>query len=392
MISNVIPCPNCGEKVSITDAFRSEIESTYNMKLENELQNQKKEMDSDFSKKVALEREKIRSAIKEEKTIEFEDMKNQLAEKQKNLDFSRERELELMKKTRELEVAKKNADLEIQKKVDEEIDRIRIESIQKVTDENRVKLLEKDKQIEDFKKQLDEMRKKADQGSQKMQGEVLEIEVERELREAFQFDTIEPVLSGARGADILQTVMTRTGNSAGKILWEVKNSKSFIEGWIKKLKDDQRACTADLALIVTQSMPKGFTSLAYIDGVWIADFYTYVGVASALRVGLLQAYQARIASANKDEKKDAMYEYLVGLQFRQRIEAIIESFSHMRNELEREKRASYKNWATREQQINRMIASTSGMYGDIHGIVGSALPKIQLLELESEENALAEDK
>ncbi|MFI4957507.1 MAG: DUF2130 domain-containing protein [Gammaproteobacteria bacterium] len=387
MISNVVICQNCGEQVSITEALSAEMESFYKTKLEKEMKTQVAQLEADSQKKLAREKDKMLNAIKEEKSIELEDLKNQLVEQRMSSDMSKKRELDLMKRARDLETAMKNTDLEIQRKVDEATEKVRMESVQKANEESRIKLLEKDKQIDDFKKQVDEWRRKAEQGSQKTQGEVLEMDVERMLKDAFPVDIIEPVKSGVRGADIVQIIMTKSGNAAGKILWEVKNSKNFSEGWIDKLKEDQRECNADLAVIVTQSMPKGHVSLVYMDGVWVADFYTYVGLASALKVGLLQAFHARIASANKDEKKDAMYEYLVGIQFRQRVEALIESNSHMRNELEREKRATYRNWATREQQINRMISSTAGMYGDICGIVGTALPRIALLELDTEEIA-----
>jgi hypothetical protein len=255
----------------------------------------------------------------------------------------------------------------------------------KFTEDQRLKTAEKDKQLEDMRRQIEDLKRKAEQGSQQTQGEVLELEIESNLRTAFPHDEIIPVPKGMKGGDIIQKVKTTSGQDAGVIIWETKRTKSWSDGWIDKLKDDQRSIAAEFAVIVSQVLPKGVSHLAQIDGVWVADFLSFVGIAVALRSHVLQIFQARAVAAGKGEKLDFLYSYLTGTQFKQRVEVIVESFKSMQEDLDKEKRVIQKGWATREQQIARVLVSTVGMYGDIQGIVGASLPKIAALELEGPE-------
>jgi hypothetical protein len=213
------------------------------------------------------------------------------------------------------------------------------------------------------------------------QGEVLELDLEAMLRARFQTDIIEPVAKGVRGADIIQRVYTRTGQLCGSIAWESKRTKAWNDEWVVKLKDDQREMKADLAVIVTEVLPKGITAFGQVDGVWVTAVPLAGCVADTLRENLTQVSLARLSAVGKNEKMEAIYGYLSGPEFRQRVEGIVEAFRAMREDLESEKRAMMRIWAKREKQIERVTTNTTGMYGDMQGIIGSTLPEIKLLEL-----------
>ena len=235
--------------------------------------------------------------------------------------------------------------------------------------------------MESMRKQIEELRRKAEQGSQQLQGEVQELELEEILRAAFPFDSIEPVPKGIRGADVLQKVHNQSGHFCGTILWESKQTKAWSDAWIAKLKDDQREVKAEIAVILTTTLPKGVDAFNQVDGVWITNYKSLMGLTTALRINLIQLSNTKLASVGKGEKMEALYNYLSGVEFRQRIEAIVEAFSTMKQDLDQEKRAMTKIWAKREKQIERVVTSTAGMYGDIQGIVGASLPELKGLEL-----------
>jgi hypothetical protein len=234
-----------------------------------------------------------------------------------------------------------------------------------------------------LRKQIEELKRKAEQGSQQMQGEAIEIELEDILRAHFHYDEIQPVGKGIKGADIVQRVFNSAGHLCGTIIWECKNTKTWSDGWIEKLKDDQRTIKAELAAIATTKLPKDISHFCCLQGVWVTDFSTVVGVASALRANLIQVAMTRLAVEGKSDKMEMLYEYLSGTEFKQRVEAIIESFMSMKEDLDRVKRAMETNWAKRDKQIQKVIQNVSGMYGDMQGIVGATLPKIEYLELPS---------
>lgn len=408
MADQSISCPKCGNQVSVTKAIGAEIETKMkahyqklmadhqkdwaqkSSALESEkaaLAKQKDEFDHLLNEKLVKERSALESKLKAElqsqSNIELIDLKNQLAEKARQAESMQLAELELRKQKRELEERQKMQELELVRKFDAERALIEEKTAQRLTEEQRLKAAEKDKQLDEMRRQIEDLKRKAEQGSQQTQGEILEVEVEHSLRSMFPMDIIEPVAKGIRGGDIIQRVMTSSGQNAGTIIWETKRTKAWSDGWVTKLKEDQRAISAECAVIVTQVLPKGECHLALVDGVWAVDYRTTAGIAHALRGQLLQVYQARAMAAGKDEKLDFLYGYLTGTQFKQRVEAIVEAFQSMKSELEKEKRAYQRIWATREQQIDRVLSSTVGMYGDIQGIIGTSLPRIQRLELSS---------
>ena len=221
-----------------------------------------------------------------------------------------------------------------------------------------------------------------EQGSQQTQGEVLELELEALLKREFPFDDIEPVSKGVRGGDILQMVKTQSGRVCGKILWEIKRTKAWSDSWIQKLKDDQRDAKAGLAVLVSEALPQGFHHFRQMDGgVWVSDVPSVVSLAIALRVVLVQVASAREFEIGKKEKMELVYTYLTGPEFKNRVSAIVEAFRAMHEDLESEKRAMQRIWERRTKQIEKVISNTSGMYGDLEGLAGNALPSIKILEL-----------
>jgi hypothetical protein len=251
-----------------------------------------------------------------------------------------------------------------------------------------MKALEKDKKIDDLIHQIDDLKRKAEQGSQQTQGEVLELEAETLLKAAFPFDQVEPVSKGVRGADVVQRVVNGAGQACGTIIWEMKRTKAWSEGWLLKLKDDQRAAKADLAVLVTTVLPAAVTNFQNLQGVWVTNHACMIGLAAALRSSLIQVSAAKTAAEGKHEKMEMLYRYLAGNEFKQRVEGIVDAFDSMKKQLDQEKRALMKIWAQREKEIERVVTNTIGMYGDFQGIIGGALPHIKSLELDAEPAAL----
>ena len=222
---------------------------------------------------------------------------------------------------------------------------------------------------------------KADQGSQQLQGEVLELELENTLRSKFPRDIIEPVPKGEHGGDILHRVIGTSGQLCGTILWESKRAKNWSDGWLTKLRDDQRTAKADIALIVTTSLPKGVKTFDLVDGVWITEAHCLAPVALALRQTLVELAATRLSQEGQQTKMELVYQYLTGPRFKHRIEAIVERFIDMQADLERERKAMTRLWAKREEQIRGVIESTVGMYGDLQGIAGRAMQEIESLDI-----------
>jgi len=307
----------------------------------------------------------------------------QVAEKEQKLLDAQSKELELRKQRRDLEEKYKNIELEMARKLDEERERMREEISKSVAENHRLKDMEKDKKMNDMLRRIEELKRKAELGSQQLQGEVLELELEEVLKANFPFDQIEPVSKGKRGADILQKVHNQSSQYCGTVVWELKRTKGWSDGWIEKLKEDQRETKAEIAVLATTALPKEVNSFGYINGVWVTNPTLAVCLAIALRMNLIQVANAKMAAVGKGEKMEVLYNYLSGKEFGQRVEAIVEAFISMRSDLEKEKSAMNKIWSKREKQIERVIHNISGMYGEMQAIVGGSLPQIKSLELKS---------
>lgn len=405
MANQTIICPHCKKEIPLTEAISHEIREQLRKDFDLQLKKRDQELlqkeqtflqkekglKEEFAQKMKLEAVRFEKEAKhkaeEAIAIQLQDLQAQLAEKSHKLQRAQEAELDLRKQRRELEEKRKAFELEMTRKLDEERTKIKDEAITSVMEEHHLRDLEKDKQIKDMLKQIEDLKRKAEQGSQQTQGEVLELELEEILKANFPLDLIEPVSKGKRGADILQKVHNQSGQYCGTIIWESKRTKAWSEGWIDKLKDDQREAKADIAVLVTTTLPKEVGKFALVNGVWVTDFPLTVCLAIALRVNLIQVSNAKLAAVGKNEKMEVLYSYLSGPGFSQRVEVIVGAFAAMKNDLDHEKRAMNKIWSKRERQIERVITNISGMYGDMQGIIGASLPQIKSLELK----ALIED-
>lgn len=355
---------------------------------ELEMAQKHEEFEAEFARKEKEIKEKFEKEIKqkaeEEIAIQLEDLRSQITEKDEKLQKARNAELDLLKQKRELEESKRTIELEMTRKLDEEREKIRNTTLEEAMKGHRLKDLEKDKQISDMINQINDLKRKAEQGSQQTQGEVLEIELEDFLRNKFPLDYIEPVSKGIRGADVLQKVHNQYGVFCGTIIWESKNAKLWKDAWIAKLKDDQIAAKADFAVLMTTTLPKDVNNFSYInDGVWVTDYTSIAGLATALRLNLIQVATMKLAAEGKDSKMEVLYNYLSGPKFVQKVNAIVEAFKSLQDDLDQEKRAMKRIWSKREKQIERVIDNTTAMYGDMQGIIGTSLPQIESLELKA---------
>lgn len=315
-----------------------------------------------------------------EQKVLLDSLKNQLTEKTNLLTESRKEQAQLMDEKQKLKDEKEAFEIEKRKQLDAERATIKEESDRKAAEAYQTILAQKDKTLADTLRLNEDLKRKIEQGSQQSQGEVAELNLEEELGKAFIYDTIAPVPKGIRGADVIQKVHNSMGKDCGQIIWEVKNTKAWSEGWIQKLKDDQREVHADVAIIISSVLPEGIKTFAPRDGVWVCDTNLAIPLAMLIRDKLEAITREKGLAVGKNEKMDILYQYLTGVQFRQRIEAIVEAFSSMGQDIEKEKKYFTKKWASQEMQIKKILTNTIGVYGDIDGMV--SLPKIQALELE----------
>lgn len=415
-MSDTIACPKCGEEIEVTEVLSAQLTAKIQKDMAANVAAQKKELD-DQGKLLAAKEEEVKDARKavdqqvqtqlaeerkklegeakvkaqEALALEMQDKDDQIAEAKAKLKTANETELALRKKERELEAKAESLELEVTRKLDEERNKIR-EAVKKQADEQHaMKDAEKEKQISDMRKQIDELKRKSEQGSQQLQGEVLELSLEGFLQDQFPLDQIMPVPKGIHGGDVVQQVRDTSGTDCGVILWESKRTKRWSDGWLAKLRDDQRAAKAVQSVILTEAMPADCDTFTRIDGVWITNRACLSGVAIALRATVVELAKASRAIQGRESKMEVLYDYLAGAEFRNRIEGIVEGFTTMRVELEAEKRATQRIWAKREKQLDRVLVNTSGFYGDLQGIIGGNLAQIEALELPALEEPPADE-
>lgn len=384
-MSDQIICPNCQQPITITDAiaseFKKDLEQKHLLELEKIKQDQLKK-EQELKKELWLKaQEEAVKKIAEKNKLEMSDLKQQLEEEKKRNEEFGKQELELRKQKRELETKQKEMELEINRKLDDEKAKI----FKQADEEHRLKDLEKDKQLSDLNKQIEELKRKAQQGSQQNQGEVLELDLEKNLKENFPNDEINPVAKGVHGADIVQNVGGRNGQVCGVILWEIKQTKNWTEGWIGKLKDDLRANKANIPVIVSTVLPKGVEGFGFYQKVWVVLPNLALQLAGALRQSLIAIAFERSANMGKGEKAELLFNYVASHEFRQRVEALVEVFQDMQGQILRERVAFEKSWKQREMQLTRLFTNTAGMYGEMQGLVGSTMPEIKGLEINEQE-------
>ena len=347
---------------------------------------------ADVRKAEKAARSQIVSAQAEAKTRAQADfaqekaaLTDELDEKTKLVQTFRQQELTLRKQKKQLEEQQANMQLELERKFDEE--RTRLTTQIGIREAERFSLIEAEykKKIDDAQKANEDLRRKLDQGSQQLQGEVLELELEHMLGSVFFHDLIDEVKKGQRGADVLQTVRTSAGQICGKIIWEAKRAENWSDKWLSKLKDDQQAANADIAVLVTTVMPKGVAeSFCRIGDVWVVSPAVMRPVAETLRVILLEARRLKLVNTGRNEKMEQLYNYLSSAQFAQRVRTMLEGFESMRSDLESEKRAVQRIWAKRQTQIERVTVSMVSVVGELQAIAQDQLPQLDsVMELEA---------
>ncbi len=389
---STIKCPNCQHEFEATDALRDEVQRELNTKAK-EWQAKKEE---EYKKKEDLFQQQMTEALSKQKLNIEESIKKSVSDEYENklklladsnlkneekLKEARQKELEFLKKEQELKNKEAELDIQLQKKLNDERTNL-LNVIQKQEQErNALKFKEFEKQIEDQKKLIDEMKRKAEQGSMQRQGEVQELALEEMLKSTFPFDRIEEVGKGIKGADCMQFVRDNTGRECGKIIYESKRTKAFTNEWIEKLKNDMRAQNADIAVIVTETMPKEMDNFGMKDGVWICNYNEIKSLAFVLRDGLIKINNALVSQDNKGDKMQMLYDFLTGNEFKQQIEAIVEGFSALKDGISKERIQMEKLWKEREKQLEKVLLNTSHFYGSVKGIAGNAIGDIKTLEL-----------
>lgn len=370
---NTIKCKKCGTEIEVSDALTHQIEeqvlASLEIKHKKELEDATKLAGENASQKAQKEFKDQFAALQTEK--------DEQSDRNKKLTGQIS---ELLDEVKKLRVKDEERDIEMKKKMMEEEEKIKREVRKQAEDEHQIKDLEKDKKLTDALKQIDDLKTKMQQGSQQTQGEVLELELERILKSEFPTDNIREVKKGERGADTIHEVIDRLGRNCGVILWESKNAQ-WQNGWVTKLKEDQRAKKAELAVLVTINKPEWLDSFVYKDGVWIVSWQFVIPLAIALRFNLVSLHHEKAAGEGKNEKMEVLYKYLTGTEFKHRVEAIVEAFDNLQDEMEREKRWFSAKWGRQEKEIRKVLDHTHGMYGDLQGIVGRSLPEIKTLEL-----------
>lgn len=408
---NTITCTKCGEIIEVDKALEGQIEARVlaaeRHKHEVELAEVKKQAASlaneQLKNRLELETEKSKQALELEREkikLELEGRSRKHDREQAHLiqtlkdDAKAEKEAstelrgqlkELMETLREEKKARANAELEAEKRLQLSEDKIREEVQKSANEKYHLKLLEQEKKLADTQKALEDAQRKAAQGSQQNQGEVLELDLENRLREEFPYDELVEVKKGQRGADIKQTVINQIGVSCGILLWETKNGK-WQPAWVAKFKQDIREAGASIGVIVSHEIPSDMGDMKHLEAnLWVVKPRLAPILASALRTTILQVDAANKMNAGKDAKMEALYQFLVGPEFRHRVEAIVENYGMLQAEIEKEKRSAALRWAHQEKAIRGVIDNTIGMYGDLQGITSKALPAIKSLELDNGE-------
>ena len=418
MTEPTITCPNCKTVIRLTESLAAPLIAATRQQYEQQLL----QKDEDVAKREQAIREKEKQVAEAKRTLddqiadqvsaqlkterarvmaeeakkaklasaaELETKVRELTELQEVLKVRDEKlaeaqnaQAELIKKQRELDDAKRELELTVEKRVQDGLGEVREKAKREAEDGLKLKVMEKDQTIASMQQKIEELKQKAEQGSQQLQGEVQELELENLLRAKFPFDTIEAVPKGEFGGDALQRVANQGGQPCGTILWESKRTKHWSDGWLTKLREDQRTAKAEISVLVSQVLPKGVETFDVVGGVWVTSPRAALPVATMLRHTLVQVNTARQVSEGQQTKTEMVYQYLTGPRFRHRVEAIVEAFSSMQGDLDRERKAIMKQWAKREEQIERVMSATVGMYGDLQGIAGKSLQEIDGLELQ----------
>ncbi|OYU95944.1 MAG: Caldesmon [Bacteroidetes bacterium B1(2017)] len=418
---NTINCPNCGFEIDVNDLvfhqMEAELKRDFNAKLAEEKKKYDKEFDNlqkqqlDFEEKKKKENElfqdrlnqklkeekelmekKLRTQVEAEQQDQIKTMQNELNQKMEQLKELNRTKAEIEQLKRNNELMKEQVMMEAEKtlnlKLNEERERIK----KMEQDRNELHIRELNKQLEDQKRLTEEMKRKQEQGSMQLQGEVQELAIEEWLMAQFPLDTIDEIKKGARGGDCVQTVNTRSRQNCGTIYYESKRTKDFQPTWIEKFKADIRTKGATIGVLVTDVFPSDMERMGMKDGIWICSYEEFKGLCKVLRETIIQLDTAMASQENKGDKMTMLYDFLTSNTFKLQIEAIVEGFTQMQSDLETEKRSYQRIWKQREKQIEKVITNTIDMYGSIRGIAGSAIGEIKALELPGASEDIKEDE
>jgi hypothetical protein len=413
MTEPTITCPSCHREIKLTESLAAPLlEATrrdYERRIaqkdadvtrketdlkarEAAIAKARATIDDEVAEKLTSERariaeeegKKIRLAFDldlKQKASDNAELMSIIKEKDEKLTEANKLQAELLKQQRQLDDARRELDVTVEKRVTEGLTATRAQARREAEDELKLKVAEREETIASMQRTIEELQRKAEQGSQQLQGEAQELELEAVLSLKFPLDRITPVPKGEHGGDVLQQVCGPLGQPCGLILWESKRTKSWSDGWLQKLRDDQRLAKADVSVIVSQVLPQGVETFDLVDKVWVTHPRAAVPVAVLLRQMLRDTALARQASVGQQSKVELVYQYLTGPRFRQQMEAIVEAFSSMQEDLHKEKKVIMKQWAKREAEIHRVVESTVGLCGDLQGIAGKSLLQIEGLEM-----------
>lgn len=404
--TSTVKCPNCKYEFQLGEAISSEIESKIKARylerfnkdqkdlLEKEKQveqqleqvkKQQEEQEKIIAEKIKLQRSVLeQEAIKkatEEVDVRVKMMEKELQEKSTKIKEAQVKELELLQKEKLIKEREENLKLDMEKQMLERAKEIEDRAKKMESEKFDLKIKELEKKLSDQVELAETMRRKAEQGSMQLQGEVQELALEEMLRSSFPFDAIEEVGKGVKGADCIQHVRNNQAQLCGKIIYESKRTKAFTNEWIEKLKTDMRAQQADIAVIVTETLPKEMDNFGMKDGVWVCRFTDIKALSFLLRDSLIRIHGAVASQENKGDKMHLLYNYLTGNEFKQQIEAIVEGFVTLKDSITKEKLQMEKIWKEREKQLEKVLLNTTHFYGSVKGIAGNAIGEIKALEL-----------
>lgn len=412
MMTTMITCPSCGNDFEPTNVIREQIEAELRTKIkdwqskkeeeyklkESAFQKQLNAKEEELNVRLAEEKKKLQSDLEQsiQKTLsaDFENrlkmLQQSVVDNEEKLKLARRKELEFLQKEQDIKRKEEDLELNLQKKIIEEREKLSVEirkieeqKMQQLEHDFKLRLAEKEKQLEDQKKLAEEMKRKAEQGSMQLQGEVQEVMLENILHNTFPHDKIIPVGKGVRGADCIQTICNPFGNECGKIIYESKRTAGFSIDWIDKLKADMRSQGADIAVIVTQTLPKDMERFGEKDGVYVCTFAEVRSLASVLRTSILKIFALTKSQEGKGDKMHMLYDYLTGNEFSEQWKAIREGFLSMKISIQRERDAMEKLWKAREKQLEKVLLNAAHIKGSVEGIAGIDAVNLNLLEDET---------
>ncbi len=371
-----ITCPNCGHQFELNESIKTEVEK----ELRGKMVDWQKNKEAEFEKQRTAIETAAQKKVLEESSVKMKMLEEESRLKTQQLQDAEKKQLELLRDRSALEEKQKNLELELEKRFLEKRKELEDNTVKREQEVFDLKVKEYKLQMEQQQKLIEELRRKSEQGSMQLQGESQEVLLEEILKENFPFDLIEEVGKGVEGADSIQTIRNSSGHPCGKIIYESKRTKGWNNNWVDKLKADMRNSGADVAILVTQTFPKEMDRFGERDGVWICNFSEVGSVAHLLRNGILKIYELQRSQENKGDKMQMLYNYLTGIEFRGQVEAIVEGFMAMKQSVARERIQMEKIWKEREKQLEKVLLSTSGLYGSVKGIAGASFGDIPLLD------------